>query len=94
MTGMKMRDGARRWQQAALLYIPRLEITTGATLRVDLQFNFDFSKRRFDTSNLCKLVIDTIAQRLGINDRIVRHGSWTSVDDEREFCQVVLREIA
>ncbi len=94
MTGMKMKDGARRWQQAALFYIPRFEITEGATLRTDIEFNFNWSKRRFDCANLCKLVIDTVAGRLGFNDKIVRHGSWCSINDlEREFVKVVLSEI-
>lgn len=93
MTGMKMKDGARRWQEMALFYIPQMKLGEGSTLRIDMEFNFDFSKRRFDCSNLCKLVVDTIAKRLGINDKIVRHGSWYSLDSEKEFVSVTVEEI-
>lgn len=94
MTGMQMQDGARRWQQANLLFIPRFVITEGATLKIDCEFYFNWSKRRFDCSNLVKLVLDTVAAKLGFNDKIVRHGSWKSVNDvEREQVVVTLSSV-
>jgi hypothetical protein len=78
-TGMKMKDGARNWQQSALEYIPRFEISEGSTLRIDMEFCYDWAKRRFDAANLGKIVIDSIAYRLGFNDRIVRGTQWIRV---------------
>lgn len=92
MTGMRMQDGARRWQQGVMLLIPRFTVSEGATLKIDMEFHFDWKKRRFDCANLCKLCIDSIAAKLGFNDKIVRHGSWASVDDEKEYVVVALSE--
>lgn len=90
---VELKPEARRWKNDAKEHVPRFELADGATLRVDCEFNFDFSKRRFDSANLLKLVIDAIAEKLGINDKIVRHGSWYSLQSEREFIQVTLTEI-
>lgn len=92
MTGMRMKDGARRWQQSMLLSIPRFVVTEGATLKIDMEFHFDWKKRRFDTQNICKILIDAVASKLGFNDKIVRHGSWASVNDEKEYVVVTLTE--
>lgn len=74
-------------------YVPAFAVTEGATLRVDCEFNFDWKKRRFDSANLLKLVLDAICERIGVNDRIVRHGSWHSLDSEKEFAKVTITEI-
>lgn len=90
---VELKPEARRWKNDAKAHIPRFELVDGATLRIDCEFNFDFNKRRFDSANLLKLVIDAIAEKLGVNDRIVRHGSWFSIQSEREFIQVTLMEV-
>lgn len=90
MTGMKMQDGARRWQQSVMLLIPRFTVEAGATLQIDMAFYFDWSKRRFDCANLTKLILDTVAAKLGFNDKIVRHGSWRSVNSKKEYVEVRL----
>lgn len=74
-------------------YIPAFAVTEGATLRIDCEFNFDWSERRFDSSNLLKLTLDAICERIGVNDKIVRHGSWWSQDSDREFARVTITEI-
>lgn len=90
---VELKPEARRWKNDAKAHVPRFELGADATLRIDCEFNFDFNKRRFDSANLLKLVIDAIAEKLGVNDRIVRHGSWYSLQSEKEFIQVTLTEI-
>lgn len=90
---VELKPEARRWKNDAKAHVPRFELADGATLRVDCEFNFDFTKRRFDSANLLKLVIDAIAEKLGVNDKVVRHGSWCSMQSEREFVQVTLTQI-
>ena len=75
-------------------YVPRFDVSEGTELRIDFEFNFNHAKRRFDAANLMKLAIDCICEKVGVNDKAVRHGSWYSINNtEREFVQVTLMEI-
>lgn len=90
---VELKPEHRRWKNEAKDYIPRFDVTEGATLRIDCVLNFDWSKRRFDSANLLKLVLDAICERLGVNDKAVRHGSWYSIDSEKEFLSVTITEV-
>lgn len=90
---VELKPEHRRWKNDMKAYIPAFAVTDGATLRIDCEFNFAFGKRRFDSANLLKLVLDAICERMGVNDKIVRHGSWYSLDSEKEFAKVTITEI-
>jgi Holliday junction resolvase RusA-like endonuclease len=91
---VELKPEARRWKSDMKQYVPRFKVGEGTELRIDLEFNFNYVRRRFDAANLMKLAIDCICEKLGINDKAVRHGSWCSINNtEREFVQVVLTEI-
>lgn len=96
MVGMKLNDAANRWQQNVMQqgYIPRFEVTKDAVLKLEMDFHFDWTKRRFDVTNLWKLVQDTIAKRLGFNDKGVREWHGRSVHDEAREQVVVTLSIA
>lgn len=90
---VELKPEHRRWKNDMKSYIPAFTVAEGATLRIDCEFNFDWSKRRFDSANLLKLVLDAICERIGVNDKIVRHGSWWSQDSQKEFARVTITEI-
>ncbi len=90
---VELKPEYRAWKSGMKQYVPRFEVGEGATLRIDCEFNFAFSKRRFDCANLLKVLIDCVADRLGFNDRIIRHGSWCSIDSETEYVRVTLTEV-
>lgn len=91
---VELKPEYRRWKSEMKQYVPRFEVGEGVELRIDFEFHFNHGKRRFDAANLIKLAIDCICEKVGVNDRIVRHGSWYSINNtEREFVQVTLAEI-
>lgn len=90
---VELKPECRRWKNDAKGYIPHFDLADGSTLRIDCEFSFDFTKRRFDSANLLKLVIDAVAEKLGVNDKVVRHGSWYSLQSEREMVTVTLTQI-
>lgn len=95
MVGMKLTDEVIRWQQNILQngYIPRFEIVPDVPLKLEMEFHFDWTKRRFDVTNLWKSIQDLIAKRLGFNDKYVRHWSGKSVHNtEKEFVVVTLSQ--
>lgn len=89
---VELKPEYRRYKNDMKQYVPRFDECS--EMRIDFEFNFNFKKRRFDAANLCKLTIDLICEKLGVNDKVVRHGSWYSVDSEKEFVQVTLTEVA
>lgn len=91
---VELRPDVRRFKNDMKLFVPRFAIAEGAEVRVDMAFYFDLKKRRMDSPNLIKVIIDLVAEKLGFNDRIVRHGSWKSVhDSERESVVVTMTEV-
>lgn len=73
------------WQAKMQPYILPFPIAATSFVHIDLLFFYDFfypkqrtRLRTVDTQNMCKFAIDTIAKKLGFNDRIVKSGSWDS----------------
>lgn len=95
MVGMRLTDDVNRWQQNILQqgYIPRFDIAKNAVLKLEMDFHFDWSKRRFDVTNLWKATQDVIAKRLGFNDKGVREWHGKAVHDvDREQVIVTLTQ--
>lgn len=95
---VELKPEARRWKSESKKYVVGFRPKNGSLVAVDATFHYRFhtangNQRVFDAPNLLKLLIDCIAEKIGINDCLVRHGSWTSVDSTDERVEVVLREV-
>jgi Holliday junction resolvase RusA-like endonuclease len=79
-------------------HIPRFTLSPGAYLHLDMEFHYPYlyqnlKLRVFDAPNMQKLLQDAVAQKLGIDDKHIKDWSGCSVDDEREYVVVTLKEI-
>jgi Holliday junction resolvase RusA-like endonuclease len=89
-----------KWRSDASCFIPRITLMVkDSIIRVDLTFHYPFhyrngNMRMFDTHNLVKCLLDTIAWKAGFNDLRIKQGSWASVDSIDEKVEVRLREIS
>lgn len=95
---VELKPECRRWKSESKEYVPRIQVREGLLLSVDATFyyrlNYANGKPRvFDAANLLKILIDCIAEKCGFNDCLVRHGSWTSIDDVNERVEVQLTEV-
>lgn len=96
---VELKPEVRKWRTDALNFIPRIVFSSNESLlRVDVVFSYrhyyqNGKLRVFDTHNLVKFLIDTIANKAGINDCRVKSGSWDSVDSIDEKVEVILREV-
>lgn len=88
-----------KWRSDASAYMPRLIFTQPESIiRVDTVFYYPFRHRNgklrmFDTHNLLKCLLDTIAWKAGINDLRMKCGSWDSVDSVDAKVEVNLMEV-
>lgn len=94
-----LRPECSRWKSEAKGHVPRFKVSEGASVVIHATYHYPFHYRNgkprvFDVANLLKLTIDTIAERCGFNDFLVRGGSWNAVDSINERVEVVMREIA
>jgi len=95
---VELKPECYRWKSESKKHVPRFKIAEGSSVRVDLVFYYPFHYRNgkprvFDVANLLKLTIDTIAEKCGFNDFLVRGGSWGAVDSRDEKVDVTLREV-
>ena len=95
---VNLKPEARRWKSASKEYVPRFEIAGTSLLRIDFIAHYPFfhgngTMRDFDSQNLLKLAIDCICEQLEIRDKRAKSGSWESVDEERQFLEVILTEV-
>lgn len=95
---VELKPECRRWKSDAKGYVTRVQLREGLLVSVDATFyyrlNYANGKPRvFDAANLLKILIDCIAEKCGFNDCLVRHGSWTSIDDVNERVEVNLMEV-
>lgn len=88
-----------RWRFKALDVMPRVQVSKGeGIIRADLEFHYAFmfkngKMRTYDVHNAVKPALDVIAYKGGFNDRRIKQGSWTSVDDPVERVIVTLTEV-
>lgn len=95
---VELKPAARQWKSSSKEYVLRFTIAEDSMLAIDFVFHYSYYNGRgnlriFDSANLTKLAIDCICEKLGVNDCRVKSGSWSSVDSEKEFVEVTLREI-
>lgn len=93
-----LRPEARRWKQEGLAYIPRFRIADDSVLRVDRCYYYPWltkkgSWAKRDSSNLDKLLMDLIAERIGRDDRVFKCGYMDSVNSPVERTVITLVEV-
>ena len=91
-------DKARRWKNDSSFLVPRFEVPEEAFLRIDFVAHYPWRHRngklrRFDVSNLIKLLHDMLCERWGVDDCIVKSGSFQSVDDVQEKVTVTVTTV-
>jgi hypothetical protein len=92
-----LRPECYRWKSESKRYVPRFKVAQDSSVEIHATYHFPFhykngKPRVFDVANLLKLTIDTIAEKCGFNDFLVRAGSWDAVDSTEEKVEVVVRE--
>lgn len=95
---VELKNECRIWKSESKRYIPRFQVSEGCSVEIHATFHFPFHYRNgkprvFDVANLLKLTIDTIAEKCGFNDFLVRGGSWASVDSINEKVEISMREV-
>lgn len=96
---VELKEEARRWKSSSKAYVPRFQLrqpTSSIEIVCAFHYPFDYANgrpRRFDASNLLKLTIDTVAEKIGYDDSIFRFGSWAAINDTDEKVTITLREI-
>lgn len=97
---VELKPEARQWKSEAKAYVPRFQLLlSSSSIEIICAFHYPFNygngrPRKFDASNLLKLTIDTIAEKIGYDDNLFRFGQWSAVDSKDEKVEVKLREIA
>ena len=93
-----LRPEMLKWRSDAAVHIPRIQVQPDSLLSCDMVFSYPFlyrngKLRRFDTHNLVKVMLDLISWKANFDDSRIKQGSWSTVDSEREWVQVTLREM-
>ena len=93
-----LRPECYRWKTDSKQHIPRFRIADGSSVEIHATYYYPFHYRNgkprvFDVANLLKLTIDTVAEKAGFNDFLVRRGTWDAVDSISERVEIVLREV-
>lgn len=92
---VEMKPEVRLWKSKSKVFVPvwRPETTTSSgILRFEATFYYPFyskeGKMRIrDTHNMMKLLQDTVAEKVGIDDKFIKEGSWRSHDSETEYTE-------
>lgn len=92
---VELKSECRRWKQSAKGKIPHFDVPKDCLLKIDCEFHYPFlyqngKLRKFDTSNLLKLLYDAVAEGLNVDDSRFKAGSFTSIDEEDEWVQVMV----
>ena len=95
---VEMKPEVRSWKTKAKEYIPRFNTIPNTVLRVDTTFIYNWyylngKLRKFDTHNLLKVLCDAIAEKIGVDDSLMKEGSWRSIHSKvEELVQVEVRQ--
>lgn len=86
------------WATKMLPYISRLVIAPNSIIRVDRCYHYPWfygnSKwRRCDVANMDKLLFDTIAKKLGVDDLLFKQGYMDSRNSHANKVEIVLTEV-
>lgn len=96
---VELKPACRDYKTKVKVYIPRFQVSESSLINIDTIFSFPFHHkngklRKFDTSNMLKLLLDVISEKIGVDDSRIKAGSWQSRDAENESVTVTLTEIA
>jgi hypothetical protein len=85
------------WKSQAKQFMPQFK-GTGKFLRLEAVFYYPmFYKngklKKRDSSNMIKLLQDSIAERYGLDDKFITEGSWSAINSEDEKVTVILSEV-
>ena len=96
-----MKPEVRAWKTQAKMMIPAMVPHADSyVFRLDAHFTYNWvhknkAFRKFDTSNMMKILIDAVAEKVGIKDEYVKCGGWeTSHDESKEFVDCTLTQLA
>lgn len=95
---VELKPEVRRFRSDVKGFVPRMVLATDSLLCVDLTFYYrhhysNGKLRRLDTHNCVKVILDAIAEKLGIDDCRMKFGSWASVDSGEDKVEVAVREV-
>lgn len=95
---VELKPECRLWKTESKQHVPKFKVGDGSLIEINVTFYYSFLYRNgkprvFDAANLLKLLIDTVAEKCGFNDCLVRRGSWASIDSTDERVAVTLTEI-
>jgi Holliday junction resolvase RusA-like endonuclease len=93
MKKVEMKPEVRLWKTKSKFYVPAWKpesLTDTGILRFEATFHYPFYSKDAkmltrDTHNMMKLLQDTVAEKVGINDKFIKEGSWQSRDSKEEF---------
>lgn len=96
---VELKPKCRRWKSEAKRQVPRFKVGDTSFITVDVAFAYPYRYRNgnlrvYDASNLLKLLLDAVAEKIGVNDCRFKAGSWSSINSEAEEARVTLTEIA
>lgn len=97
---VQMKPEVRAWKTQAKQMIPQMTAHPDSYIfRLDAHFHYNWlfknkSFRKFDTANMLKVLIDSVAEKVGIKDEYVKAGSWdTTHSEDREFVDCTLTQL-
>ena len=99
---IELKPECRLFKTKCKEYIPLFKASgesKSGLIKVAMHFTYNFyykncKMKNVDTQNMMKLVIDSIAEKIGIGDNYFKSGAWTSEhSDTVESVQVVLEEL-
>lgn len=86
------------WASSMMVYIPRFTIKVNSVVRVDRCYYYPWfyrnqKWRKADVANMDKLLFDTIAKKIGVDDLFFKQGWTDSRDAQSGKVQVRLVEV-
>lgn len=94
-----MNPEARLWKTQMKMMVPRIKASEVTHFfKIDRIYYYSFftkngKVRKLDTSNLDKLLLDTIAEKCGFDDSLVKFGDTESYNDTNERVDVVISRV-
>ena len=92
-----MKPECRLWQSKAIQYMPPFKPTEtmSGLLRAEVTFYYPMyhqngKLKKKDAPNMLKLLMDSISNRYGIDDKFVTEGSFKAIDSQTEKTEVIL----
>lgn len=98
---VQMKPEVRAWKTQAKQMIPQMVAHPDSYIfKLDAHFHYNWlfknkAFRKFDTANMLKVLIDSVAEKVGIKDEYIKGGSWeTTHSPDKEFVDCTLTQLA